>query len=1127
MDCPHCTSLASTPSLALACPHRSSVLRHPVRRHARSVPLRGAHHAFNRNVQMSSAPRAPPPPKPVGGAGEAAGSGVPVLPPATPSSAGGAAAAGAGRAVASAVTGAIAASHAAPREIVEARAGGAGGGDHRRRLALLQSLVVVGRGVAGATHAATPVDGSDRRVGGLVGRRTREGSSYAREAFKTPEPSLGATLPDDDSWQGILRRCREDGTQFTDPDFPPDETSIYHDGVEACPEQNRRQLAAVKQWRRVRDVFSRTEHISMRFFDEEARLVTGLSGLTEEEFNDHARQDGVETGPPESVTPMSSPFVETATAAVTSAFAGRREEHLGMLHPEIRVWAESLCEASSGPAVATPPDLDDGPATRSSGAAASEAAHAVGKPETNFDDFWGRRAARCKPLVFSAVEGVVVRWIVEEGFAAVVRVSLRLRFLPADPRGVRLFARDEAGGPFVMPGDVVQGALADCYFLGALSTVADNERLLLDVFPDVDPELSAGESVHDPTSPPSEQQVNDEGVYAVRFWRDGRWRVVVVDDWLPCDADGFLCFAQSPRERVEIWPIIAEKAYAKLNGCYENIIAGLECLAMQDLVSGAPMTHYIGGERMEERWAGEAGREELWAFLNRTLLEGALLSTSADVSGHGVMKRHAYGILNTEEVEVDGVASKIIKLRNPWGGGHEWDGAWRDRDPRWQRVDEGTKRRLGWSVKQDGTWWMDLADYMATFTRLELCELLRPPVWRVHRVIDEWAGETGAGVRNAFRCPQYQLHLPHAATVFVELTQPSRRPRGADEYGLAIAPLVAHGAEPDKRLVELQSKLLTPAVFVKERSCAVRLELEGSATPYAIVPCTLQENVESRFVLSVYTHGSSQLEPLSDESLPVCAHCGATLSAEYRLFGADAGSEVDRVHSACAAAYTEARSPRCLHCGEAIAHVEGRFSGRYFSLEEATRGGPGQVHAECMDAWRVAHADKCCHCAEPVLQVEGRFSGRFYSLKDDSGADCKCHSECYDAYRAAIAEKCSECGGPVAAVEGRFSGRFYSTDDGKIHEECWANYQARTADKCIHCSEPVVAVEGHFSGRFFSLDEGKVHEECYGARQEALADKCVQCSGPVLQIDGRYTGRFYPVEAGKVHEECWVAWQAR
>ena len=59
----------------------------------------------------------------------------------------------------------------------------------------------------------------------------------------------------------------------------------------------------------------------------------------------------------------------------------------------------------------------------------------------------------------------------------------------------------------------------------------------------------------------------------VRFYvddpsSDDDWKVVLVDDALPCGADGMPCFARCPSPAV-FWVSIIEKAFAKLSGSYE------------------------------------------------------------------------------------------------------------------------------------------------------------------------------------------------------------------------------------------------------------------------------------------------------------------------------------------------------------------------------------------------------------------------------------------------------------------------------------------------------------------------------------------------------------------------------
>lgn len=94
--------------------------------------------------------------------------------------------------------------------------------------------------------------------------------------------------------------------------------------------------------------------------------------------------------------------------------------------------------------------------------------------------------------------------------------------------------------------DIEQGMLGDCYFLSALSVLGD-KRVKATII------TQPGQRV---------------GAYCVRFYDDtGSEDHVIVDDYIPVDRDGRPCFVASS-EPGELWPVIIEKAYAKLNGSY-------------------------------------------------------------------------------------------------------------------------------------------------------------------------------------------------------------------------------------------------------------------------------------------------------------------------------------------------------------------------------------------------------------------------------------------------------------------------------------------------------------------------------------------------------------------------------
>uniref|UniRef100_A0A183T867 Calpain catalytic domain-containing protein n=1 Tax=Schistocephalus solidus TaxID=70667 RepID=A0A183T867_SCHSO len=68
------------------------------------------------------------------------------------------------------------------------------------------------------------------------------------------------------------------------------------------------------------------------------------------------------------------------------------------------------------------------------------------------------------------------------------------------------------------------------------------------------------------------------GIFKVRFWIDGAWTEVVVDDLLPCINGRLICPHSSRSD--EFWPSILLKAYAKLLGGYDR----LESVRLEDVL---------------------------------------------------------------------------------------------------------------------------------------------------------------------------------------------------------------------------------------------------------------------------------------------------------------------------------------------------------------------------------------------------------------------------------------------------------------------------------------------------------------------------------------------------------------
>ena len=72
------------------------------------------------------------------------------------------------------------------------------------------------------------------------------------------------------------------------------------------------------------------------------------------------------------------------------------------------------------------------------------------------------------------------------------------------------------------PTDIVQGKIADCYFLAALAGLAEDEPEKI--------KYALGERIRDNFLV---QKANKAGCYAIKMTVDGEDLVVVVDDWFP------------------------------------------------------------------------------------------------------------------------------------------------------------------------------------------------------------------------------------------------------------------------------------------------------------------------------------------------------------------------------------------------------------------------------------------------------------------------------------------------------------------------------------------------------------------------------------------------------------------
>ncbi|XP_072232843.1 calpain-5 [Leuresthes tenuis] len=294
--------------------------------------------------------------------------------------------------------------------------------------------------------------------------------------------------------------------------------------------------------------------------------------------------------------------------------------------------------------------------------------------------------------------------------------------------------------------DLHQGSLGNCWMVAAISCLASEPLLWKKVIPDhVDQEWN-----------PKRLDLY-AGIFHFRFWRLGRWMDVVVDDRLPVSGDGVLLFCRSATPR-EFWSALLEKAYAKLNGCYEALEGGNTAEALTDFTGGVSEPLSLDREALSLQ---NDQRKALFQTLAKVHERKSLITCSIrpaegetveSVLDCGLVCGHAYGITAVRKVRLGEKLWKtsgtlrlfMVRMRNPWGT-TDWRGAWSQGSEQWQQLSRAEREKMGLVVRDVGEFWMDFQDFCRYFTDVVVCRLVERALlwpsshWRETQCYGEWA----------------------------------------------------------------------------------------------------------------------------------------------------------------------------------------------------------------------------------------------------------------------------------------------------------------------------------------------------------------------------------------------------
>jgi calpain-15 len=307
----------------------------------------------------------------------------------------------------------------------------------------------------------------------------------------------------------------------------------------------------------------------------------------------------------------------------------------------------------------------------------------------------------------------------------------------------------------IEPGDIMQGALGDCYFLSALSAIAEFPHRIQMLFDTKDYEPA--------------------GCYIVSMLETGVIKDHIVDDYFPVDRSGKAAFSGPKVERgtAELWVVILEKAYANRFGSYDAIQAGFTEDVLRDL-TGAPC-EILSTEDGDCIWEKLMHGNDVGYII--TAASGGDQDEHDTTNALGLVSLHAYSVIEAAEVPTRGGTECLLKIRNPWGA-TEWQGDWSDNSPLWTPE---LKRTLKWQNVDDGTFWMRLEDFQDWFTSVTIC-----------RVNDSFKYNAILVKQPKGQFKVFEVTLEEAARATLAITLPDQRHFGYDSgYTYPVTRLVA------------------------------------------------------------------------------------------------------------------------------------------------------------------------------------------------------------------------------------------------------------------------------------------------------------------------------------------------
>ena len=253
--------------------------------------------------------------------------------------------------------------------------------------------------------------------------------------------------------------------------------------------------------------------------------------------------------------------------------------------------------------------------------------------------------------------------------------------------------------------DVLQGYLGNCYFMSSLAAMTNIPQLICQLFRTF--------------------QINKNGCYEIGLNIEGEWQIILLDDYFPCSKKTKIPIFAKPNGP-ELWAMLLEKAWAKINGGYLNITGGYASEVLSVYTSFPIETFDLLIKDIDI----------IWKDLKKAFEDGHIITCCSkfdnEIEKYGLISGHTFTVTNLVEGYVNKKYTRLIRLRNPWGY-KEWIGDWSDHSKLW--TEEAKKElNINLHIEDDGEFFMSFEDFFKYFLVADVCRVTNPQCVKSYKI---------------------------------------------------------------------------------------------------------------------------------------------------------------------------------------------------------------------------------------------------------------------------------------------------------------------------------------------------------------------------------------------------------